>query len=97
MIILKYLILISCCLAITGCGEEKKITSKDFAESNHYREYTLSNGSRIPLSDSYCASELLKAENGIEYRKCYAQVQGFVHHEIRYCPTQSETGCESKM
>lgn len=81
-------------LTISGCGETKEPTPTEIAESNHYSEYRLSNGTSILLSNSYCETEVIMSGSGKEYRKCRARLQGYVHDEIRYCPTEPKASCE---
>lgn len=80
-----------------SCTKEHELPPDpaSIAQSNFNRQFTLSNGTKIPLADSYCDSQTFKAGNGFEYVECRAKVQGYVHYETYYCATKEGMSCES--
>lgn len=77
-----------------ACADQKPAPS-EIAHSNLYAHYTFFDGSRAPLSESYCESDATKATNGLEYVKCRAKLKGFMHYEFHFCPTQPKQACKS--
>lgn len=80
---------------LSGCGKPAESDPMSNARSNLVRNYTLSNGSMVELTQYDCFRPMRKAKNGEGYVECQAMLKGFAHAEVHFCSTIERGSCSA--
>ena len=93
--LMKHFLYVATACALIGCGKPPPPAPESVIKANHFYNFVLSNGERLPVEDQYCKGPMRKTKDGFYYMECISKLRGFVHYDSNFCTSRPNEKCST--